>query len=230
MGWLNRDKTTLFLWDIDGTLLLTGGAGITSFNRVFEELYGERHVWKDLHPDGKTDDAIIEELFFQHFGRLPNLQELTRIAVRYSHVMGEELDRSERFRLMPHALETVDQLSKKPGVTLGLCTGNYELAAIHKLKRGGLSDYFLFGGFGSDHRDRLKLTEIALLRAADHLGFQPDQVFVVGDTVHDVRCGKGVGAKTIAVCTGSTPRSLLEKAGADWVLDDLSQFTKLALT
>ncbi len=102
MDWSDH-KTTVFLWDIDGTLLLSGGAGIASFNHVFEELYGERHVWNNIHPDGKTDDAIIEELFFQRFNRLPTSLVLNLILFLLSvtpFTMSAVEKRWERGRLL----------------------------------------------------------------------------------------------------------------------------------
>jgi phosphoglycolate phosphatase len=212
----------LILFDIDGTLLLTGGAGKVAFNRVFEELYGETEIWQDVTPDGRTDDSLVHEVYQKRFGKIPNPDELSKIAARYNELMAEELPRSERFRLMPFARETLTKLAAQPHVHLGLATGNYEAAAWHKLKHAGLDHHFTFGGFGSDAFDRLKLTQIALERGIQRIGTTPESVYLIGDTIHDVTCGKAIGAKTIAVCTGSTKAEELKEAGADWVLTDLS--------
>lgn len=222
-------RKKVFLWDIDGTLLLTGGAGISAFNRLFEEFYGEKFIWQKMSPDGKTDDVIIGELYSQRFHKNPSHEELRRIAKRYNELMAEEIIRSKKFRLMPYVLETLEVLNRKEEVSLGLATGNYEVSARNKLIRGGLDHFFSYGGFGSDSSDRFQLTQIALERAMAYLGNAPEggtpfDLFVVGDTVSDIRCGKKIGATTIAVCTGSTSRPVLEKEGADRVLDDLSLF------
>lgn len=218
---------TVFLWDIDGTLLLTGGAGIKSFNRLFLELYNQTHIWQKLSPDGRTDDWIISELFAQRFNRRPDPAELARIAARYNELMAEEIPQSTNFRLMPKAPETLEWLTQK-NVVHGLATGNYEPTAWAKLSHAGLKHHFHFGGFGSDATERLDLTRIALQRAHEHLKEAPARVVLVGDTVHDVTCGRAIGALTVAVCTGSTTRDRLESAGADFVLDDLTHFDAIA--
>lgn len=219
---------TVFLWDIDGTILLSGGAGIASFNRVFEELFSEPGIWQDLHPDGRTDDSIIEELFSKRLKRLPTKSEMATIVKRYNEVMEEELWCSANFRLMPQVHETLRMLSQNPKISLGIATGNYEITAINKLKRAKLHHYFSYGGYGSDSRDRTQLTQIALNRAIQHLGVPPEDVFLIGDTVHDIRCGRQIGAKTIGVCTGMTPKESLEEEGANWVIRDLSEFHLVA--
>lgn len=213
---------TVILWDIDGTLLLTGGAGAQAFNRVFEELYGEPFIWKNINPDGRTDDWIIDQLFLSHFKRTPSGKERAKVIALYNDSMREALRDSPNFRLMPSAMEVVSALHADPGVHMGLATGNYKLAAHHKLKRGGLDSFFSFGGYGCDSAERLQLTQVALERAIHYVGGQPDALLLIGDTIHDISCGKAIGAKTVAVCTGSTPRAVLEAAGADRVLDDLT--------
>lgn len=218
---------TVFLWDIDGTLLLTGGAGVVAFNRVFEEIYHEQYIWEGVHPDGKTDDRIIGELFRHRFKRDPSPSELQKIATRYNELMIEEVPKSPQFRLMPCAAEVLKTLHERDDVLQGLATGNYKPAAYAKLQKGAMDYYFTFGGFGCDSADRQTLTSRALERAKEKLQSSPKKLFLVGDTIHDVSCGKGIGAITVAVCTGSTKRDELEAAGADFVLDDLSQFHKV---
>lgn len=220
----------VFLWDIDGTILLSGGAGLASFNRVFEELYHEKYIWGDISPDGKTDDQIINELFMARFNKLPTPTELQHIAQKYIECMEEEIQRSTRFRLMPHVVEVIEKLSADKRFSLGLATGNYEPAAWAKLRRAQMDSHFHYGGFGSDSPIRQELTHKAKQRAVDYLKAEPQQLFVVGDTVHDIRCGQGIGAKTVGVCTGSTSAETLKSAGADFVLQDLTQFDDVLKT
>lgn len=215
---------TVFLWDIDGTLLLTGGAGQASFDRAFEKLYGEKYIWENIMPHGRTDNYIIEELFTNRFKRPPTKEEKERIIHRYNEAMGEEVYRAKNFRLMPMVQEILETLSRNKDFVLGLATGNFEISAKHKLRKAGLLEYFSFGAYGSDSPDRLKITQLALKRAYKHLGCKPKEIYLVGDTIHDVKCGQKIGAKTVAVCTGPTSRDQLEEAGANWVIDDLSQF------
>lgn len=217
---------TVLLWDIDGTLLLTGGAGQNVFENIFWELHQCPGIWRGVTVDGRTDDIIIDELYLKSVGRLPTDAERQKFTARYHELMELELTRAPHFRLMPHVLETLERLSKA-GHLQGLATGNFERAAWAKLKRGGLDHFFSFGGFGTDSRDRQTLTQRALERAIIHLGGSPKETFIIGDTIHDVACGKGIGAKTVAVCTGSTPRKTLEESGADWVLDDLTEFKRI---
>lgn len=217
-------KKRLFLWDIDGTLLLTGGAGKAAFERIFLEIYNEPFIWGNTQPDGKTDPLIIRELFTSRLGREPAADEMNTIVTLYNRAMEEEIPRSKKFRLLPHAHETLTKLSHIAGVLMGLATGNFETSAQAKLKRAGLSHFFGFGGFGSDSDDRLTLTRIALTRGLEKCGTKPDELYVVGDTIHDITCGLTIGAKTIAVATGQTTREKLEKAKADWVIDSLEEF------
>ncbi|OGP08604.1 MAG: hypothetical protein A2048_08965 [Deltaproteobacteria bacterium GWA2_45_12] len=221
-----HNSKIVFLWDIDGTLLLTGGAGQAVFDRLFEEFYGEKYIWENIHPDGRTDDAIIEELFANRFGKKPGKAELKKISDRYNELMGEEILKAHRFRLMPKAVETIKILSRIPHAILGLATGNYEISARHKLKKAGLNDYFSFGGFGSDSHCRFELTRLAVKRGQKLAGPKA-QTIVIGDTIHDVRCGKQAGAKTVGVCTGQTSREMLALENPDWLLGDLTEFNRV---
>lgn len=215
----------VFLWDIDGTLLLTGGAGKTAFQKVFRDLYGILDdVWGDYGPHGKTDYAIIDVLYSRRFGASPAPEESARIAAHYRVCFEEDLLRIPGFRLMPRAKETIEALSARPDVSLGLATGNFKEAAYLKLKAGGLEKHFAYGGFGCDALERVELTRAAYRRAVEHIGGEPVALYLVGDTVYDVRCGQAIGAKTVGVCTGGNTRKELEDAGATWVIDDLTRF------
>lgn len=215
----------VFLWDIDGTLLLTGGAGKSAFQKVFTELFGiQGDVWGDYGPHGKTDYAIIATLYAKLFGVSPSPGEIARIAAHYRKCFEEDLRLTPGFRLMPRAKETVEALAARPDVSLGLATGNFKEAAYLKLKLAGLDSHFGYGGFGCDATERVELTRTAYHRAVKNIGGDPLELYLVGDTVHDVSCGQAIGAKTIAVCTGGSTREELQEAGATWVLEDLTRF------
>ncbi|MBI2339704.1 MAG: HAD family hydrolase [Deltaproteobacteria bacterium] len=200
----------IFLFDIDGTLLLTGGAGLNAVNRTFAKVCGPNASVKIIKADGKTDPVILEELFVQVLNRPPSDSERATLGAVYEEMMAEELPLAPHFRLMPGAFEFVAGLSIRPDVVLGLATGNYEKTAWQKLKRAGLDGYFKFGGFGSDSKIRRELTEMALKRALAYIRPRSAaQIYVVGDTVHDIDCGKFIGAKTIAVATGNTSEAEL---------------------
>ncbi len=212
---------TAYLWDIDGTLLLSGGAGKQAVLNTFKEVLGVEDAWGNLNPDGKTDDAIFDELHRTLFNKPLPIDVRNRIFDLYHTHLERELPLSADFRLMPSVVDVLTRLSNDPDASLGLATGNYEKAAFLKLARGGLDHFFSYGGFGTDSKVRQELTQKALERAIHAMGKKPDQVFLIGDTIHDVSCGIGIGAKVIAVTTGSTPASDLEHAGAYAVLDDL---------
>ncbi|MCC7343794.1 MAG: HAD family hydrolase [Deltaproteobacteria bacterium] len=221
----------LIVFDIDGTLLMTGGAGKEAFDRVFQEHYGVEGAWRDIHPDGRTDPSLIVELFEKNLGRRPSPEEMERIAASYARAMEECLPRSRRFRLLPGVVELLDFLSERRIGLLGLATGNFESTAHQKLRHGGLHRYFQFGGYGSDHGRRLELTRTAIERGRTLLGgYLPnDEIILVGDTLHDIDCGRRLGLTTVAVATGSTPRATLEAARPDFVLDNFTPLEEVAL-
>ena len=213
----------LILFDIDGTLLLTGGAGKMAFDRVFAELYQIQGAWQNIHPDGRTDPSLIAELFESNLGRRVGSEEMEQVQRAYGLAMKQSLQEAPRFRLMPGVPVLLETLRDRELGLMGLATGNFEETAYLKLDHAGLREFFSFGGFGSDHRDRLSLTRCALERGKQCLGRFPDpeEVFLVGDSVHDIRCGKLLGITTVAVATGSTPRETLKAHRPDFLLDSL---------
>lgn len=221
----------LIVFDIDGTLLMTGGAGKEAFNRVFQEHYGVEGAWRDVHPDGRTDPSLIVELFEKNLGRRPNSEEMVKISNSYANAMEACLPLSERFRLLPGVVELLDFLSDRGIALLGLATGNFESTARQKLRHGGLHHYFQFGGYGSDHGQRLELTRVAIERGRTLLGrkIPNEEIILVGDTLHDIDCGKRLDLTTVAVATGSTPRATLAAARPDFVLDSFTPLEEVAL-
>jgi phosphoglycolate phosphatase-like HAD superfamily hydrolase len=214
----------LILFDIDGTLLMTGGAGREAFNEVFFQCYGVAEAWRDIRPDGRTDPSLIVELFEKNLGRRPSPEEMARVAAAYGAAMEQALPRSERFRLLPGVVELLDTLSDRGLGLLGLATGNFETTAGQKLRHAGLHHYFQFGGYGSDHASRLELTRTAVERGRSLLGghLPNEEIILIGDTLHDIECGRRLDLTTVAVATGGTPRATLEAARPDFVLDDFT--------
>lgn len=212
--------------------MLTGGAGLTAVNRAFKEVCGIDPELKFIEASGKTDPIILFELFAQVMRRRPQNGELARFQEVYESCMAEELRRAPRFRLLPGAAELVKLLSKRADTVLGLATGNFEKTAWQKLKRGGLDGYFKFGGFGSDSPIRRELTRIGLERGIKHIGEDAkiDGVFVVGDTVHDIDCGKFIGAKTIAVAGGFVSAEELQAHQPDFFFPSLLEAGKALTT
>lgn len=215
-------------FDIDGTLLLSGGAGARALDRAFEEVLGVPDAFEGIHPHGMTDDDIVQEMGERSLGRRLSEEEVAAVRSRYAFHMRDELPRSENFRIMPGVPELLDRLSKEDGLLLGLVTGNYEETGRMKLAHAGLEKHFRFGGWGSDAADRLELTKTGLDRgralAGD--GLAKDSVFLVGDTVHDVRCGLGAGVVVIAVATGPVGVDVLRAEGAHHALEDLTDIER----
>ena len=214
----------LYLFDIDGTLLLTGGAGALALDQAFESLYGLARVMDRVNPAGKTDLLILAEIFAHHLRRKPAPDEITRIFTTYVPLLQQAVARSVGYRLMPAAIETLDFLAAN-GAHLALATGNTRDAARAKLDRAGLWERFPVGGFGDDHEDRTILVQHAIERsrayACQH--FACEQIAVVGDTPFDIRAAQACGAIAVGVATGSVSRAALEAAGADAVFDTLAE-------
>ncbi|OGW77883.1 MAG: hypothetical protein A2Z83_02330 [Omnitrophica bacterium GWA2_52_8] len=220
-------KPKIVLFDIDGTLLLTGGAGKIAIERAFGEICGKQDVWGGVIPDGKTDPQIFLEIAQTALSKNLDPDELDALSGSYLHWFEHEIRKAEKFRLMPGVAELLETLSQQRGIFLGIATGNYEQAAWAKLDRGGLKHYFKFGGFGSDSADRAELTCLAAERGRKHAGQDTiPEVFVVGDSVHDVRAAKKIGAVVISVETGSTPEAVLREETPHYHFQDLCDISK----
>ncbi len=210
----------IILFDIDGTLLLTGGAGTTSLALVFEELFQARGPLDGVVVHGQTDPSIIRAMARSWLGRELTVEETERLVASYLEQLETLLTASTTFRVLPGARAVVEALSGREGSVLGLATGNFEPAAYAKLRRAGLDRFFSFGGFGSDSVDRPELTRIAVERGRAIAG-SDGPVLVVGDTIHDIRSGKAAGAQVLAVATGNASQEELARAGADWTVSGL---------
>lgn len=222
----------ILLFDIDGTLLLSGGAGKIAFEKAIYEILGLKKEWGSLRPDGKTDPMIIEELLREVMQRDLTPEEYDALCQRYHDHFAVEIKTSERFRLMPGIVELLNFLQGHKHLHLGIATGNFETAARIKLQHGGLDHFFHFGGFASDSGDRRELTRIAYERGLQFAGEEipTERVFVIGDSVHDITAGKALGAKTVSVTTGSTPKEDLLALQPDFLFDDLSDTARFCET
>jgi phosphoglycolate phosphatase-like HAD superfamily hydrolase len=217
-------KKALLLFDIDGTLLLTGGAGKVAFEEAFEEIFEIPNAWGNLDPHGKTDPAIFDEVAQRELGRLLSSGEFELLMERYEEIFEERIQESPRFELMPGVIEILEHLSRDPEIFLALATGNFERAGRMKLKRGGVEHYFLTGGFGNDARERDKILLAAIAYAEEHARerFEKHRTFVIGDTEYDIAAAKKAGVRSIAVLTNGRTRKHFEKDPPDHILQDLT--------
>ena len=212
------------LFDIDGTLVDTGGAGGESWRRAFRELYGLDADVKLFTEVGQTDPEVARLTFAGLLGREAEPEELARLmAVRLEHMEPAVAD-SKGYRVLPGVRETLERLSRG-GYLLGLTTGNVETAAHAKLARGDLTRFFSFGGYGSDSTDRGELTRVAIRRAEKILGADigREDVLVVGDTPRDVEAARAADAVPVGVATGAYSEKELRVAGAEHVLASLEE-------
>ena len=215
---------TLLLFDIDGTLLLTGACGKIALEEAFEEMFNIPGCWGDTAPHGKTDPAIIDAVCLRLLGRLLTPEENVRLTDRYHYYFRRRIANADKYRLMPGVPQLLDFLSRKNDVLLALGTGNFEKAAWMKLERGNIHHYFKCGGFGSDSAERPEILEHAIRRAEKITGrpIPKNRIHVIGDTEYDIAAAKKAGLRSIAVLTnGRTPKDF-EPDPPDHILPDLS--------
>jgi phosphoglycolate phosphatase len=216
---------TLVLFDIDGTLVLTGGAGMRAMNRACEDLVGHGNALDGIQLAGRTDWIILQDAAAR-VGREMHRDLLHELRERYvDHLREEILERGRGVKaVMPGIREALDALSARPDVALGLLTGNFLEGARIKLEHFDLWKYFRCGAYGDDASDRNALVPIAVRRAreAGLADVVSERVIVVGDTPHDIACAQAAGARSVGVATGSYTAEQLRACGADVVFQDLS--------
>lgn len=212
------------LFDIDGTLIITGGAGAGSWRLAFDELYGIPADIGEFTDTGMTDPDVGRRTFEAVMHRQPVRKEFTRLLERRLYYLHQTVEESEGYRVLAGVEELLPKLIED-GYLLGLVTGNLEAAAHIKLHRAQLNRFFSFGGYGSDARDRGELTKIALKRAALVYGepVTPEQAIVVGDTPHDVEGAHAAGMKCVGVGSHHFNVEELRDSGADYAIASLEE-------
>lgn len=217
----------LVLFDIDGTLLLTAGAGRRAITAALAECVGSVDAFDRVRFDGKTDPQIVVELLdVAGAADLGDGARVRALCTRYLELLEVELaNRAEGVRLMPGVMPLLERLEREQGVLLGLLTGNLERGAMLKLRAAGLDPgRFRVGAYGSDHADRPELPPIAAKRAVPLFGREPSgaEVVIIGDTPADIKCGDCIGARALAVATGMYTRAELEPHAPYALFDDLA--------
>jgi phosphoglycolate phosphatase len=209
-------RTQAVLFDIDGTLLSTGGASDRAWKRAFKELQDVDVDVPAVTGKGVPDPQVGRVVFEKAIGREPTEQEAEALMRRRLGYLPEEVENSPGYVVKDCVVDTLERL-RSDGILLGLTTGNVEEAAHIKLARGDLDRFFSFGGYGSDSPDRTELTKRALERAGEALDGKLDlaRCFSCGDTPRDVEAGHGAGIRVVGVATGEFTPDELSDAGAD---------------
>jgi phosphoglycolate phosphatase-like HAD superfamily hydrolase len=209
-------------------MISSDGAGRRAIGRALCDTFGIDSSNMNVRMSGKTDPQILSEIFkaanvveadMEH-----KKEEMFRV---YLTLLQEEIKKAAYYIVHPGVYELLDALERHDRGYLGLLTGNIELGARMKLEQFDLNKYFPLGAYGSDSANRMELPEIATQRARKHFDvpFSNEQVVIIGDSIYDVLCAKGYGAKSIAVNTGVTPKADLEEQQPDFLFDNLSDTT-----
>ena len=219
----HEDRTPVaILFDVDGCLISTGGAGTKSWRFAFNRLHGIPADIGEYTEGGMTDPTVGRLTFKRVIGREPTDPEMARLLAAYLDQLGVEVEQSAGYRVMPGVESLLPRLTDA-GVLLGIVSGALEAAAHVKLARAGLNRFFSFGGYGSDSSDRAELTRVAIERAGRIHGHPLDaaRLLVVGDTPRDIDAAHAAGAIAVGVATGKYTVETLRDAGADHVLATL---------
>jgi len=218
---MSAENARVLLFDIDGTLVSTGGAGVYALRQALTDRFGVNDDLRNIEIAGMTDSGIVANILKKH--KIPGTQEnITAFLEMYVDLLELELPRRQG-TLLPGVLPLLEKLKSRPHLVLGLLTGNLRRGAQLKLEHYGVWQFFEFGAFADDHHDRNELGAFARARAREKHGreFAAARIDVIGDTPRDIACGKAFGARTIGVATGSWPREKLAEHEPDFVFDDL---------
>ncbi len=213
----------LYLFDIDGTLVDTGGAGMAALKEATREIFGHEGPALDLA--GSTDLGIVGNIH-AHFEIEPTCERIDAYFEVYLGMLDWNLTHGGfSGRVLEGVHELLSELAGRHDASIGLLTGNIVGGAATKMRHFGLAGHFPFGAYGSDHADRNRLGPIALERAAAHTGrtFTAAQIWVIGDTPKDIACAHAIGARCLAVATGQFSAEALQAHGADQVVESLDQ-------
>jgi phosphoglycolate phosphatase-like HAD superfamily hydrolase len=216
----------IFLFDIDGTLLASGGAGKAAMELALASCFGVPADSGTVPYAGRTDRSIVRDLF-----RLHQVEDTpTHFQQFVSAYLGHLPDCLHRHqgRVLPGIMELLDRLAQHDQVAVGLLTGNMRRGAHVKLSHFGLGDRFAFGGFGDDHWERDDVARAAFATVCEQHGeVAPDRVWVIGDTPLDVQCARAIGAQVAAVATGYHSVDQLAATRPDLLFADLSDPSEL---
>jgi len=212
----------LLLFDLDQTLVSTGGAGLRALDRACQKLLQIEKAMDGISPHGKTDPAIVREILRIRVGNTAATNgHIEPILESYLFFLRDEVQQSPGYRVLPGILQILQEMSEREDVLLGLATGNIELGARVKLQRADLNRFFPFGGFGSDSEDRAELVRRGVEKSG--VVMDPADVFVIGDTPLDIDAGRQAGFNTVGVATGTYSVDQLIASGATIAIADFEQ-------
>jgi phosphoglycolate phosphatase-like HAD superfamily hydrolase len=210
------------LLDIDGTLLLTGGAGQTAFAETLAADFGIPEILTKVLFAGRSDRAIVADLFRDH-GVEASEANWQKFCAGYLHRLDSALAKHRGY-VLPGVGPLLTELNARGDVALGLLTGNVREGARRKLVHYDLWHWFAFGGFGDDHEERCDIAAAALSAARAHLNGSASsqgEVLVIGDTLNDIACGRSIGARCVAVATGHSSAEELKSGRPDVLVKTL---------
>jgi phosphoglycolate phosphatase-like HAD superfamily hydrolase len=222
-------RPTVLLFDVDGTLVSTGGAGRAAIDRAFHVHTGRADACDAIAFGGMTDRAIVRAGLVA-IGVEATAALIEAILATYLEHLGDAIASAPSYVVHAGVEQALDAAHARRGVAVGLGTGNVREGARIKLDRVGLYRRFAFGGFGCDHEDRAALLAVGARRGAAEIGAPVEacRVVVIGDTPRDVSAGRAIGAEVLAVATGASTRADLERAAPTWLFDDLAAAGALA--
>lgn len=219
----------LLLFDIDGTLIRSAGAGRDAMNRAFRKTYGIRNGFDRIRMMGRTDPGILDEVLREHGLKWDDAQ-VEQFQIHYYHYLEEELKKPRQGKRICAGMDRIlPTLKDRPDLMLGLLTGNWRYGAYLKLRHFMLDDYFTIGAFGDDSTDRNLLVPVALERFRMQMRFpvRPENTWVIGDTPFDIQCGKPHCTRTIGVATGVHTLKELIAEKPDHAFEDFSEVSSL---
>jgi phosphoglycolate phosphatase-like HAD superfamily hydrolase len=213
------------LFDIDGTLLNTGGAGQLAMERALAREFNVHGPYTDIPSAGRTDRAITSDLFAFHKLEI-SPEDWQRFITTYFALLPEAMGELDG-RVLPGIVNLLNALADRGDVALGLLTGNFREGAMLKLRHYDIHSHFSFGGFGDEHFDRDDVARVALTDTIRFLNRQvePTEVLVIGDTPNDVKCARAIGARAVAVGTGIFTYEQLQQTRPDHLFGDFSEYT-----
>jgi phosphoglycolate phosphatase len=225
-----KTQKRLILFDIDSTLINSGGAGLAALKLTSRKRLGCEENLEGIEVAGRTDSGIVRQILGKH-GIEPTNENVWAFLDVYVELLELQLPKCQG-HVLPGVKKLLVWIESQPHLTLGLLTGNIARGAQLKLEHYHLWKHFRFGAFADDHHDRNELGAVACRRALEHTKckFSPSSVDIIGDTEHDIACGRAIGARTVAVATGSRSREKLAQSKPDFLFNNFAETDNVIAT